>query len=77
MAVKRITIRPGEQIRFDGDRSKRHFEVTILPSAQTVGKCPCCGSRVLRSWRTGILHRHCFVCRYLRMIYGPSITVTR
>jgi len=41
------------------------------------GVCAGCTGRVLRSWRTGILHKYCHACRYFRMIYGPSITVRR
>jgi hypothetical protein len=75
--VKRIHITPGEKVTFTGDRAKRSFTVTITLAEVSKGKCASCGGPVLRSWRTGILHRHCFTCRYLRMIYGTSITVTR
>lgn len=47
------------------------------PSEDKVGRCVKCGGRVLRSWHTGILHRACFLCRYLMMIYGPKIEVRR
>lgn len=36
-----------------------------------------CGGGIRRSHVTGILHRYCSICRYLRMIYGPNITVER
>jgi hypothetical protein len=39
--------------------------------------CKLCNGRVNRSHLTGILHLYCYFCRYLRMIYGPSISVKR
>lgn len=40
-------------------------------------ECSTCGGGVHRSHVTGILHHHCSICRYLRMIYGPNIKVER
>lgn len=46
------------------------------PGEASRAKCPC-GGDIHRSHRTGILHRYCYLCRYLRMIYGPSISIRR
>lgn len=34
-----------------------------------------CGRQIRRSRLTGILWKRCYRCRYLIMIYGPSIVV--
>jgi hypothetical protein len=41
------------------------------------GTCSTCGGRTIRSRTTGTIHKDCFSCRYLKMIYGPSIEVSR
>lgn len=63
---------------FEGRKGKIDYKADTgerSPAAQRI--CALCGGRVVRSYRTGILHRFCFVCRYLRMIYGPNIGVRR
>lgn len=62
--------------RVTGELRKHVFMARVQPSEDTVGKCAC-GGRIIRSHRTGILHKDCFTCRYLKMIYGPNITITR
>lgn len=44
---------------------------------QKGGECDTCGGRTIRSRTTGTIHKTCFSCRYLKMIYGPSIKVER
>lgn len=58
-------------------RGKLRFSATVQPSAESQGKCRKCGGEVRRSHATGILWRACSGCRYLMMIYGPNIGVTR
>jgi hypothetical protein len=36
-----------------------------------------CGGTIIRSRTTGILHRRCFSCRYLHMVYGNNVTIRR
>jgi hypothetical protein len=55
----------------------RAVDAEYQKSEETKGACVCCRGRVLRSWTTGILHRRCYFCRRMVMIYGPSISVTR
>lgn len=61
--------------KFVGWRGKRHFAVRTTVSKRYQKKCGTCGRAVRRSHRTGILWDDCFTCRYLKMIYGPSIKV--
>lgn len=63
--------------RFQGVKSHKRYTVNVEPSEEKARTCTTCGGPVHRSWRTGILHSRCFTCRYLVMIYGPSIRVTR
>jgi hypothetical protein len=61
---------------------KGAVEATFRPPHLSVvaisrSTCASCTGPVHRSWRTGILHTYCYACRYLRMIYGNSITVRR
>ena len=68
-------------MKLDIRKGKVSGTVTITPTdpAGLPPKrlCVTCGGGVRRSHVTGIMHRHCTVCRYLRMIYGPNIRVSR
>lgn len=65
-------------MRIEGTKGRVAFTAdTGEPATSTVRICALCHGLVRRSHRTGILHRHCFTCRYLRMIYGPNIGVRR
>jgi hypothetical protein len=55
----------------------RKFHAHVKPSEERSRKCALCEGPVHRSWRTGVLHSKCYACRYLVMIYGPSIEVER
>jgi hypothetical protein len=60
-------------------RGKIRARVSLTRPSPTDARwatCPC-GGEIHRSSRTGILHRFCFQCRYLRMIYGPNIETKR
>lgn len=62
--------------KWEGDRNGAHFVARPKISFDKVKRrCITCNRRVRRSHRTGILHSRCFNCRYLVMIYGPSIRV--
>lgn len=58
-----------------GYDASHRFRVHYLKSRKTQRLCTMCGGRVRRSWKTGILHSRCRFCRYLVMMYGPSIEV--
>lgn len=60
-----------------GEHSGARFSATYAISIRAKRECSTCGRLVRRSWRTKILHKDCFGCRYLKMIYGPNISVTR
>lgn len=60
-----------------GERGKLSFHAWPKESSVEKGICHTCAGPVRKSWRTGILHRDCFGCRYLKMIYGPNIKVER
>jgi hypothetical protein len=65
---------------FKGEKGKVTFRAELdvdLDKRPHKRDCSLCGIRVHRSWRTGLLHSKCFYCRYLSMIYGPSIEVRR
>jgi formamidopyrimidine-DNA glycosylase len=51
------------------------FRASFRVSRKKSGVCERCGRPVRRSWVTEILHDECRACRYLVMMYGPSITV--
>lgn len=55
----------------------RRFVARFEVSAEKKRTCITCGGVVRRSWVTDILHRRCRFCRYLVMMYGPSIRVTK
>lgn len=60
---------------YGGIKKGVKFHARAMCSDVTGGECITCGRSTRRSWRTGILHKRCYGCRYLVMIYGPSITV--
>ncbi len=59
-----------------GARGRLSFHAFPRVASVTKGVCHTCGGPTRRS-RYGIMHRDCFGCRYLKMIYGPTIEVTR
>jgi hypothetical protein len=59
-----------------GERGGLLFTAYPKIANVTRGVCGTCGGPTRRS-RYGIMHKDCFGCRYLKMIYGPNITVTR
>lgn len=61
---------------FGGLKKGRIFTARVVTSREASGRCGTCNGPTRRS-RYGILHRDCFVCRYLKLIYGPGISVTR
>lgn len=63
--------------RLEGELRKHLFVAYVQPSEETKRKCASCGGRIIRSHLTGILHKDCFTCRYLKMIYGPNIKIER
>jgi hypothetical protein len=58
-----------------GEKNGARFRARFRTSDETAGECRRCGRDVRRSWATHILHSECRVCRYLVMMYGPSIEV--
>lgn len=63
-------------MRFRGMKGKVRFDANVEQDEETSGTCKTCGRDTRRS-KYGILHRDCAVCRYLKMIYSPSISVER
>jgi tRNA G26 N,N-dimethylase Trm1 len=61
---------------FHGQKARRNFNVKIIESEATASTCKTCGGPTRRN-KYRILHKDCSVCRYLKMIYGPSIPVER
>jgi hypothetical protein len=62
--------------RWTGTRNHRYFVAKPKISfKKTKRRCTCCKRPVRRSHKTGILWPTCFTCRYLKMIYGPNISV--
>jgi hypothetical protein len=59
-----------------GDRGPLTFHVSYRIAQSTKGECASCGGKTRRN-RYGILHADCSGCRYLKMIYGPSIKIER
>jgi hypothetical protein len=59
-----------------GERGPLRFQARFTAGGAASGTCGTCGGDTRRS-RYGILHEDCFGCRYLKMIYGDSIRVTR
>lgn len=55
----------------------RRVVARFKTSERTRSTCRLCGGSVHRSWVTQILHAECRACRYLVMMYGPSIRVAR
>lgn len=64
-------------MHIQGQTARTFYRATYAISTRMKRECATCGGLVRRSWRTKILHRDCFGCRYLKMIYGPNISVTR
>jgi hypothetical protein len=62
--------------RIAGELHERKYKAKFKVSKLTKRTCTMCGGRVRRSWVTHILHTRCRTCRYLVMMYGPSIEVT-
>lgn len=61
--------------RLTGNVKGGTFTARYRTSRAKSGTCERCGRPVRRSWVTGILHDECRTCRYLVMMYGPSISV--
>jgi hypothetical protein len=60
-----------------GIKQGRAFDVSFEKSEVKSRICKTCQGPVRRSWLTGILHKRCRFCRYLVMMYGPNIGVSR
>lgn len=59
------------------DRNDRHYYGRYVPAKKMKRTCCMCGRSVRRSHVTKILHKNCRSCRYMIMMYGPNISVTR
>ena len=59
------------------NRGDRHYYGRYTPAKKTQRTCTMCSRNVRRSHVTKILHKNCRACRYMTMMYGPNISVTR